>query len=153
LFTALRNQVLDLDPARSGLHPTETLQHVWGAMLETGYDSGVATVVSLKDGTTSLYSSAGFGIIGGGAHADVILATARFLAAVEAALDGMPPEADPGLPGEGQTIIRALTFDGRRAVSGAEGDFGSGVHPLSNLFYAGQAVMTELQLISDQRGS
>jgi hypothetical protein len=151
MFTALRSQILELDPAKSGLHPTDTLRHVWGAMLETGYDSGVATVVSLKDGTTSLYSSAGFGIIGGGAHADVILATARFLAGVEASLDQLPSEPTPALPGEGQTIIRALTFDGRRAISAPEGDFGNGAHPLSPLFYAGQAVITELQLISEQR--
>jgi hypothetical protein len=109
--------------------------------------------VSLKDGTTSLYSSAGSGIIGGGAHADVILATARFLAAVEAVLENLPPEADPALPGEGQTIIRALSFEGPREISAPQGDFGNGTHPLSHLFYAGQAVITELQLISEQRES
>jgi hypothetical protein len=151
MFAALRNQILELEPAKSGLHPTPTLPRVWGAMLETGYDSGVATVVSLKDGTTSLYSSAGFGIMGGGAHADVILATARFLAAIEGALEDIPLDPDPALPAVGQTIIRALTFDGHRALSAPEGAFGSGQHPLSHLFYAGHAVITELQLIQEPR--
>src|SRR4051812_42858236 len=71
-FEGLRSQVLGTDPSAVGITPTTELPRVWGVLLETGYPSGIATAVSLADGTTSLYTSSGFGIIGGGAHSQVV---------------------------------------------------------------------------------
>ena len=48
---------------------------MWGALLETGHPNGVATLVSLGDATTSLYTTGGFGIIGAGFHEVVAAAT------------------------------------------------------------------------------
>lgn len=155
LYDELRNQILDLDPSSAELRPTTELPRVWGALLETGYEREVATLVSLSDGTTSLYTTSGFAIIGGGANPQVVAATRRFLAAVEASLDDLDPDLDPeseaSLPDDAETIIRALTFDGRRSVRAPEEDFGYGRHPLSAVFHAGEAVIAELRRLHDAR--
>jgi hypothetical protein len=151
IYDGLRGQILHADPATIGLKPTESLTNVWGALLETGYSGGVATVVSLGDGTTSLYTTSGFGIIGGGGHEQVVQATIEFLHAVEGALPGFEPDADDSLPAEGETVLRALTFGGRLAVRALEADFGNGRHPLSAVFHAGQGVITQLRLLDVAR--
>jgi len=151
LYDGLRDQILDLDPASAGLATTPQLPRVWGALLETGYDKDVATLVSLSDGTTSLYTTSGFVLIGGGGHAQVVSATQQFLVAIEESLDGFQPDQDSGLPADEETIIRALTFDGRLAVRAPEADFGYGRHQLSKVFHAGEAVITELRLLHESR--
>lgn len=151
VFSGLRGQILGLDPATVGLHPTADLPRVWGALLETGYDNGTATLVSLADGTTSLYTSTGFGIIGGGAHKPVVEATLVFLRTVEQALDAFVADDDASVPAVGAVAMRALTFDGRRVVRAAEDGLGHGRHPQSAIFHAGHAVITQLRLIDEAR--
>jgi hypothetical protein len=107
--------------------------------------------VSLSDGTTSLYTTSGFVIIGGGAHPQVVTATQQFLASVEQSLDSFGPDPETDQPTDAQTIIRALTFDGRRSVRAPEEDFGHQRHPLSAVFHAGEAVITELRLLDEAR--
>jgi hypothetical protein len=147
----LRSQVLDLDPAEAGLDRFSTGRRVWGALLETGYPNGIATLVSLVDGTTSLYVSTGGGIIGGGAHDRVVAATQSFLTAVEDHLDLLSPDPGSDAPVEGRVIIRALTYQGRFRAEAAEDDLGHGRHPLSAVFYAGHGVLTELRTIDQAR--
>jgi hypothetical protein len=134
-----------------GLRPSEELRQVWGALLETGYDKATVTLVALADGTTSLYTSSGFGIIGGGAHQQVVAATRALLQVVERELDAFAPDDDDSVPGVGQVVIRALTFAGRRSISAPEDDLGHGRHPQSDVFHAAQGVITQLRLIDQQR--
>jgi hypothetical protein len=149
LYDGLRGEVLGLDPASAALRPTKELPRVWGALLETGYGAEVATLVSLSDGTTSLYTTSGFGIIGGGLHPQIVQATRQFLAAVEASLDSFDPDSGSDLPTDAETILRALSYEGHRSVRAPETDFGYDRHPLSAVFHAGEAVITELRLIHE----
>ena len=151
VYVGLRGQVLAVDPASVGLRPSVELPRVYGALLETGYPNGTATLVALADGTTSLYTSGGFGIIGGGAHPQVAAANQKFLRAVEQSFDTMAADDDSNVPATGESVIRALGFGERRAVRAAEADFGNGRHPLSGLFYAAQDVVTQLRLIDQGR--
>jgi len=151
LYDGLRKQILELDPASAELRPSAEHPRVWGALLETGYGRDVATLVSLSDGTTSLYTTSGFVIIGGGAHPQVVTATQQFLASVEQSLDSFGPDPETDQPADAQTIIRALTFDGRRSVRAPEEDFGYERHPMSAVFHAGEAVITELRLLEEAR--
>jgi hypothetical protein len=135
--------VLGLDPGAAGLPRTE---RVWGATMDVGMERGTYTLVSLADGTTSLYLSTGGGFIGAGAHPAVAAATRQFLAAVEGALDGFGPDPDDALPALGRVIIRALGWDGRRRVEGVEDDLGNGRDPWSALFHAAHGVITQVRL-------
>ncbi|HVF04535.1 MAG TPA: hypothetical protein VNA20_06835 [Frankiaceae bacterium] len=142
-YEGLRAMVLGLDPDAAGL---PRRGRVWGALLEMTYDSGSATLVCLADGSTSLYTSTGGGVIGGGDHEEVAAETARFLDAVEEALEAFGPDPDAALPPPGGAVIRALTHDGRYAVSGPEVDFGEDRHAQSGVFHAAHRVITLLRL-------
>jgi hypothetical protein len=147
VYRGLRDQILSLDPAEVGLAATDAGDRLWGCLMETGYPNGTATLVCLRDGTTSLYTSSGFGIIGGGGHAAVVHANASLLAVLAAELDRLQRTEDRSLPAVGRTVIRALTHDGPRAYEAAEDDLGNGRDPLSPVFHAAHRVITQLRLI------
>jgi|ERR1700722_6892629 hypothetical protein len=149
VFHGLRSQVLDLDPAKAGLDRVTGDRRVWGALMEMGRSSGTATLVSLADGTTSLYTSTGGGIIGAGAHAQVTAATKLFLAAVEDHLSLLTPDTDSDVPVAGHVSIRALTYQGRYRAEAPEDDLGQNRHPLFAVFRAAHGVLTELRLIDE----
>jgi len=151
LYRGLRSQVLGLAPGEAGLFSTPGLPRVWGALLESGLSRGTATLVSLADGTTSLYTSSGFGIIGGGAHPPVAAATRQFLLSVEARYDEFEPDLGASIPGEGQIKLWALGYEGRRSRQSPAGEVGPGPHPLLRVIRAGNAVITQLRLIDERR--
>jgi hypothetical protein len=94
MFLGLREQVFDVDPETVGLAATDPADRVWGCLMETGYPNATATLVCLRDGTTSLSTSSGFGIIGGGAHRAVVRANAALLATLAADLDRLAASND-----------------------------------------------------------
>jgi hypothetical protein len=145
IFSNLRGKVLDLDPASVGLAPSHELPRVWGGLMELGLDSGVATIVSLADGTTSMYTSTGGGVIGGGEHAHVAAASRAFLLAFERELELLSPAEEEDLPGDGAVCFRALTYEGRRAATAPDADLRQRDHPLKPLFMAGHDVITALR--------
>src|SRR5205807_5832373 len=77
----LRAQILHADPTMLGFSP-HLDRPVWGAVMDMAFPDGVASLISLEDGTTSLYTSTGGGVIGGGAHQPVVDATEAFIQAV-----------------------------------------------------------------------
>lgn len=149
-YQGLRNQILNLDPAEVGLDATDATNRVWGCVMDTGYPEGTATLVCLRDGTTSLYTSSGFGIIGGGAHPAVVQANAALLAILADELDRLSASTDESLPAVGRTVIRALTFDRPRAYEADEDDLGDERDALSPVFHAAHDVITQLRLIDEQ---
>lgn len=134
--------------------PVEQLQferrrpRVWGAIMELGLPSGgVATLVVYADGTTSLYSSAGGGILGVGSQSGVRDASDAFLQAAQplhAALDEAP-SGDLPLPAPGRVRFHLRTNAGVRTAEAGEDELRAGGHRLSPLFTAGQAVLDEVR--------
>jgi hypothetical protein len=59
------------------------------------------TLVCLSDGTTSLYTSSGFGIIGGGEHEAVVRENPKLLEVLNDQLAHLSPSTDQSLPREG----------------------------------------------------
>ncbi|MET1232182.1 MAG: hypothetical protein ABWY52_04955 [Candidatus Limnocylindrales bacterium] len=152
VYLSLRRQILDASADDLRLRPTPELPRVWGLVMDMGFPNGVASLVAIADGSTSLYYSSGGGIIGGGGHARVVAATHRLLMAVEGVLDAFAPNIDPPLPVAGGTVFRILLFDGRRAAAADEERLGAGDHVLSPVFYAAHDVIGELRLIDEARG-
>lgn len=149
VYERLRRQILEVSPADVGIEPSAELPDVFAVMMETGHDRGTSTLVALADGTTSLYLSSGGGIIGGGAHAQVAAATRALLLAVQRRLAEFTDPGNDEVPATDRVAIRALTYTGRRSVEADEDDLGYGRHPLSELFLAAHAVITELRLIEE----
>src|SRR5882724_6714324 len=80
VFAALRQNVLGLDPSAVGLAPTPGRPRVWGGLMDMGYpDRRWASLVVVGDGTVSLYTSTGGGMIGAGAHPNVAAVAERWL--------------------------------------------------------------------------
>jgi hypothetical protein len=148
IFGDLRTQVLTLDPRTADFEPSPEHPRVWGALMEMGMDVGVASLVGLVDGSTSLYLSSGGGMIGGGEHEAIADATRRFLGVLEEHLDELSPDTDSELPGDHEVDIRALTYDGRLSARAVDDDLAEERHPLSPVFYAGQDVITLLRQAS-----
>jgi hypothetical protein len=144
---SLRSGALSLDPTTLGLSAS-TSGPVWGVVMDTGLsDGGWHCLVALGEGSTSLYTSSAFGIIGAGQHETVRAATVALLELVTSRLDLFRVAEDSNIPPAGSVAIRALTFDGQRVVTALEDDLGNGRLPASPVFHAAHAVITQMLLI------
>lgn len=146
-FEGLRQQALGAPADWAGFSPAPAGRVVYGAVMDWGLDRGLATVFALEDGTGSLYLSSGGGVIGGQFHESVRQAVRTFIAAFEPFVETMAADAEGEPPPSGFTDLRALTLRGRLVVRAATDEFGSGRHPMSGVFHAGQAVITALRQI------
>lgn len=143
----LREQFLDMTAADVGISPSARFPLVYGVSMDLPVDEQTATVIALSDGTASLYTTASFGIIGGGAHAPVRKAARRFVAvAARYAGDAVPIPTHP-YPAAGKVRFWFLTFDGLRSVETELDPIEEGSSPFLPLFAAGQDVLTELRRI------
>ena len=152
IYLALRGKLLETDPASLGLAPSTSpgSRRVWAVVMDTAFPEGVASLVVVADGTTSLYTSTGGGTIGAGTHENVALASRAFLDRVDGALDLLVPASAFPLPTTGRVRFCVLTFDGGRTAEADEQDLGESRHPLSGVFHAGHDVLTELREIDSQ---
>src|SRR5439155_727819 len=80
----LRAKLLATTPNDVNIKPSQQLPHVWAALLDIGTATGSATVAVVADGTVSMYTSTGGGMIGAGQHQVIHMPAARFLKTVEA---------------------------------------------------------------------
>ena len=142
----LRGNLLRTNPSELGLKPTEHLPHVWAAIFDWGMPSGGASIVVVADGTVSMYTSTGGGVIGGGAHDGVKMPAARFIKTVEAIVDSLSPSTDAPPPGPNEFALVALTYDGIRWGL-VDLRLFQRTDPLARAWVAGQDVITALREI------
>jgi hypothetical protein len=141
IFTELRDMVL-LEPLPE--------PGSWVALMEMGTGGGVASVVAVSDGTTSLYTSTGGGLIGAGDHATVAETNRAFLATIEQLRAVIPATDACPLPGEGEVRFSVRWPDGTQGSAVAEANLlASGGHQLSDAFAAGQDVITVMREIDE----
>jgi hypothetical protein len=139
LLTAKPDELLDGEDAKA---------KVWGVLMDVAFPSGVATLVSLRDGTASLYTTTGGGIIGG--YTAKTQAQA-FVAAAEKSLTRMQrTEAFP-YPAAGRVKFYVLTRDGVFTAEAALQELGEKKHGLWPLYYSADEVLTQLRLASEKR--
>ena len=144
----LREQALTRSASQLGLSPLPDRAHVFGILMETGYAEGVASLVALAEGSTSLYFSNGGGIIGAGEHASVRRALPPFFAAAEAHLTSFTPATSTPLPDQGRVRFYLRTFEGTLTAEADEQDLGHMKHDLSPVFHAGHAVIAAMRQAS-----
>jgi hypothetical protein len=114
-------------------------------------NGGWYCLATLAEGTTSLYTSSAFGIIGAGMHATVRDASQELLGLVADRLELFDETNDQGLPAPGTVAIRALTFRGQRVVVAPEEELGNGRLPASPMFHAAHNVIGQVRMIDEQR--
>jgi hypothetical protein len=144
----LRAKLLGTKPQEVNVKPTEHLPHVWAALLDIGMANGSATVAVVADGTVSMYTSTGGGMIGAGQHKIIHMPAARFLKTVEALHESLEPATEAPLPGAGEAAVVALTYGGmRRAL--VEMRLLSPKDPLARAWVAGQDLITALRELQE----
>lgn len=148
-YRDLRSQVLRIDPAKMGLQRTGSNQ-AEGVLMEIGYPGVIVTLVTLADGTVSLYFSTGGGIIGAGQHEGPQKASESFLAFAQGFLGHAAPTRDFPLPKEGNIRFYFLTFHCILTVEASENDLGGNRLPLSPLFHKAHEVITRARLVDEQ---
>jgi hypothetical protein len=149
VYQGLREILLTRPPAELGIEPREPLTSVWGALVEIGFAAGAsATVVSLADGTTSMYTSTGGGVIGAGQHEGPAAASRRFLAALQAELDLLPPADACPLPPAERVAFVVLTYDGIRRMETTRLRLADPNDAGHGLWMAANEVVTEIRRLS-----
>jgi hypothetical protein len=147
----LRGLILHMKPEQINVSRSSEIPNVWGVMMEIGMGGAVVTVVSLADGTTSMYFSSGGGIIGAGQHEEVALASKMFIGAAERCLELIPQSIACPMPAQGNVRFHLLTFDGYRSVENVENEIQKPSHPLYRIYESGQWVITKVRMRTEKQ--
>ena len=144
---ALRDRVLTSSAEDLGLSGKDAKAKVWAVLMEIAFPSGVSTVVSIGDGTASLYTDTGGGVLGGySARAEA----KRFVAQAEKYLAGMKLTKSFPYPEVGRMKFYVVTREGVYTDEASENELVGGQHRLSPLFFAANDVLTGLRTASER---
>jgi hypothetical protein len=143
----LRERLLTSSAEELGLSGKDAKAKVYGILMEIGFSSGASTVVSIGDGTASLYTSTGGGVLGGySARKEA----KRFVAQAAKHLAGMKSTKSFPYPQAGRIKFYVLTREGVYTDEADENQLVGGQHALSPLFFAGNDVLTGLRIASER---
>lgn len=109
---------LALNAVRMGMpEPPPAHPGVSGLLAEIPAEGGFVAIVAMGDGSTSMYTSNGGGVVGAGQHRAVAETTHALLALVGTRLGDLPESADEDRPGPGLVRLFVMTPDGGRRVA------------------------------------
>ena len=141
-YAGLRNMILTKRPPN--------FDGFWGVVMDIRRHNGTATMIAVADGTISLYTSTGGGIIGLGPHEGPKRAAAALLAFAPQFCSVCQQSADFPIPSSGNTRFYLM---GPNAVFTAEAgsdELASGKHVLSPLFRKCDELLTEIRLVDQE---
>ena len=144
MYSKLRGMMLATKRPRTIGAPS-TPTEPWGVLMDWGVANGTATVMSMIDGSASVYVSSGGGYIGGQGIETVRAAAQR--AVLEARSVQLPKQAasDFPLPPPHGVIFYLLSDAGVYALPASETELSAVGHPLRNLGDAMQSVITHFR--------
>lgn len=146
-YSEMRRKALSIRREEVGGSYPPIQSPVWGALMETGYPHATATLFSLIGSETSLYLSTGGGILDGHAYEPVGKVASLFLGAANDLIPHFKPTSAYPVPSTDQILFYVLTDSGVLTAGATKRELVSGRHPLSPLFFAGHAVLTELRAL------
>jgi hypothetical protein len=124
---------------------------VYGVVVDWPLGVDVASILALRDGSASLYTTSTFGIIGGGGHAPVRAAAQDCVRVAAGFVEGSVGVTEYPLPTSTSVNFYLLTYSGVRHCAGDLAAISSGADPTRPLFGAAQDVLTQLRLITESR--
>ena len=110
-------------------------------------ESGAVSVVSFSSGDASVYTTGTFGVFGGIGHESVRDSAKSFVKVAEKHYDEATPTQDYPYPNAGRIRFYLVCYDGVRIIETDLESVKSGRDKCSDLYSAGQRVITELRLI------
>lgn len=147
---ALRQMMLTTPPAKTGEKPTKEFPRVYGILMDWPIGDQTATVLSSSTGAASLYTTSTFGIIGGEGHETVRTAAINFVRAADRLFDSATPTTEYPYPAANRVRFYLLTFGGVRVLDTDLASIESRTSKYAEFFGLGQAVLTELRLVTEK---
>jgi hypothetical protein len=147
----LRLMMLTTSPEKVGAKPTKDFPRVYGILMDWPHDDETVTVFASSSGTASLYTTFKFGVIGGEFHEPVRRAAIQFTRAADRLFDSAAPTTAYPYPAPDRVRFYLLTFDGVRVIDTDLASLENRTNQYSQVFYLGQAVLTELRLLQEKR--
>ena len=148
IYSEMRSAVLALDPASLEPGPDEPWSAVSVALMEIGIEAATVTILAVADGSVSMYTSVGGGVIGAGDHIAVRAAAGRFRTVAADHSGQLRRTAEFPLPGPGEVRFHVRSRDDSFTGVARESELRTSRHPLSALYAAGQDLLTEIRLAS-----
>ena len=116
VYLGLRMAALGVTEALVGEAPPEH-PDVLGTVIDIPREGGMASVVAMADGATSMYTSTGGGTIGAGTHDSVASATHALLTVLQRLIEMFPADERVDLPPADMVQITLVTPTGHRRAS------------------------------------
>lgn len=145
IYWDLRRRIFNFEPGEMGFAPSADFPRAWGALMDLGFSDAVVTLLSLADGTTSLYFGTGGGMVGSGEHLPVVEASRAFVTEAENNLDWLEQTDEYPLPEVGRVRFYVLTYEGVFTGEAGEDELAEQYDQLSALYFSGQGVITALR--------
>jgi hypothetical protein len=145
----LRRMALTLPADKIGFRPDDDYPKVYGVLVDWNLDDQTVSILAMRDGTASVYTTARFGLIGGQGHAKVRTAAEACTRVAARYHDQGVPVTDFPYPTQGKVNFYLLSYEGVRLSVGDEAAINRGTDPTLPLFAAAQEILTELRLAGE----
>ena len=146
IYRSMRQHIFDLPKENIDFGQDDR----FAILMETGLEDDCYTLVSVADGSASLYFSGGGGIIGGGQDPQGAEAARAFLDFSKKFDDHFKLTKEFPLPTPGMTRFYIIKKDSVLTSEFKEEDLGEGRLPLSPLFHKGHEVITVIRQIEEK---
>lgn len=147
IYREARSRFLNLAPAEVGVEPSPHLPRVWGVVMDFAHPA--VTLITLADGTTSLYFGSGGGVIGAGQHAQVAQARDFLLVLAQQFDSQLEVTTDFPLPPLDRVRLYLLTFDGVRTAEVSGEDLRDMRHDFSPLVRQANEVIDAIRICTE----
>ncbi len=149
-YTGLRNLALG-SKAEEILGRKGDSQEIFGVIFEVGMEGGVATIVSMADGSISLYASGGGGMLGLQRDEQIRKAAAAFLIDSKSYIGEMRPASSYPVPTTNHVTFYILTVGGVLTAERYEAEIQKRGNPLFALYEDAQRLIFEIQRTASRR--
>ena len=142
IYAGLRNMILTKRPP--------DFHGFWGVVLDMGMPNGTATMIAVADGTVSLYTSTGGGIIGLGPHEGPKKSASELLQFAPKFVQHCQRTLVYPLPSSGNTRFYLMSSDTTVSDEVRSEELGKGSHVLSPLFIKCHELLTEMRKVDEK---
>lgn len=147
----LRLMALTTSTEKLGFTPEKDYPKVYGVITDWNLGDQTASILAMKDGTASLYTTSTFGIIGGHGHDTVRKAARECVKTAEQYYEKSSTVSNYPYPKHGKINFFLLTHDGVRLCTGDQDGINNGKDQTMPLFAAAQNVLTALRVVTEPK--
>ena len=144
----IRLKVLTTPPSKMGRNSTPDFPHVDTIIMDWPVQNTILSVMGSSAGDGSIYTTATFGLLGGGKYEPVRAAAKSFVKAGEKYYADATPTQDFPYPQAGHVRFYLICYDGARMIDGDAASLESGKGKYADLFAEGQKEISALRQVA-----